>query len=243
MAGFDEAAVEQEEFLQLASILPPDFIFVQNHMPQPFEWIYIPEGIVEITKVGGHIKSQNAYSVHDFFITKYPITNAQYLLSLGREASQEMVNHPALLPDWFDAIEFCEWVRSEIDLPFALPTEYQWQRAAQGHWGYKYPWGDELDKSRFNSGVRGIEGTVPVTQYSDGASPDGVMDMIGNGREWTSTAWSTGLGGIDNVPRVIKGGESGNFFRDYARASSALASDRLIGYAFRLCIQGYDVVS
>jgi formylglycine-generating enzyme required for sulfatase activity len=66
----------------------------------------------------------------------------------------------------------------------SLPTEQQWQRAAQGDDGREYPWGDAFDSSRCNTEESGIKRTTPVNQYPNGISPYGVYDMAGNVWEW-----------------------------------------------------------
>ncbi len=88
---------------------------------------------------------------------------------------------------WYEAVAFCNWLtarssslRSEGEVQkvrVLLPTEQQWQRAAQGDDNRIYPWGDAFDQQCCNTFDNGIHKTTPVTQYPDGASPYGVMDM------------------------------------------------------------------
>jgi formylglycine-generating enzyme required for sulfatase activity len=94
-----------------------------------------------------------------------------------------------------------------------LPTEAQWQYAAQGDDGRAYPWGNEWDAGRCNNNVdgKGIGRTTPVRQYEGkGDSPFGVVDMAGNVDEWCLTLSETGrddLYGTDR--RVLRGGSYG----------------------------------
>jgi iron(II)-dependent oxidoreductase len=115
-------------------------------------------------------------------------------------------NVPRTRVSWFDSMAFCAWLSSEqenrmganrevtLDMHTVatwcvrLPTEQEWQRAAVGDTGWSYPWGNELDESRANYGNQ-IGRATDVARYPQGQSPYGVMDMIGNLREWCRTAW------------------------------------------------------
>ena len=77
-----------------------------------------------------------------------------------------------------------EWLSSKAGLAISLPTEPQWQRAAQGGDGREYPWGNGFDSSRCNTSESGINHTTPVNQYPSGTSSYGVYDMAGNVWEW-----------------------------------------------------------
>ncbi len=105
---------------------------------------------------------------------------------------------------WFEAVAFCRWLSEQSDTQVLLPAEQQWQRAAQGDEAYRFPWGDEFDRSLCNYSSRG---TTPVTQYPQGSSPFGVMDMCGNVLEWCLNEWATGNIGLEGArQRVLRGG-------------------------------------
>jgi formylglycine-generating enzyme required for sulfatase activity len=74
---------------------------------------------------------------------------------------------PVVGVSWYEAAAYCKWLSELTGEAITLPTEQQWQRAAQGDDGRAYPWGPNWDRSRCNNNVdgRGIGRTTPVRQY------------------------------------------------------------------------------
>jgi formylglycine-generating enzyme required for sulfatase activity len=89
--------------------------------------------------------------------------------------------HPCVVT-WHQAEAFCHWIGGR------LPTAAEWEKAARGIDGRLYPWGNQWDSSRYNYiGPKRVAGTLtaPIGSLPRGASPYGVMDMVGNIRHWT----------------------------------------------------------
>ena len=103
-------------------------------------------------------------------------------------------NCPVVGVDWWDANAYAAWRGAR------LPTEEEWEKAARGRSGSKYPWGDEEVLENFNSGAdhepngeiktAGIDGYKywnPVDAILSDESRYGVIGLAGNVSEWTAT--------------------------------------------------------
>jgi formylglycine-generating enzyme required for sulfatase activity len=91
--------------------------------------------------------------------------------------------HPVNEVTWSGARAYCAWRGAR------LPTEAEWEAAARGRDGRRYPWGDAPPTAaRAVFGRRSNE-TEPVGSRPAGATPEGVHDLAGNVAEWTSTLY------------------------------------------------------
>lgn len=93
------------------------------------------------------------------------------------DGSYSEPDKPVVHIDFYDAYAFCEWAGGR------LPTDAEWEKAARGDTGWRYPWGDSFDSSRVV--YSGSAGPDDVDSYSSGTSVYGVYHMAGNVFEWT----------------------------------------------------------
>ncbi len=186
------------------------------------EWIEVPKGefvmgtsvdeVESLIKEYGsnwfrHEAPQLKVFLDSFVISKYPVTNAQYRVFVEATGyklpaspyfalylsggADYLANHPVAWVSWHDALAFCRWAGCR------LPSRAEWEKAARGPNGLKYPWGNQWVEGMCNSSEGGVKMTTAVTQYPQGQSPYGIWDMAGNVWEWTDD-WLT----CDRVPRM-----------------------------------------
>ncbi len=101
-------------------------------------------------------------------------------------------DHPVVLVAHADARAYAVWLSENTGLTWRLPSELEWEKAARGPEGRRFPWGDEFDPAWLNSWDRGPFATTPVASFPEGASPFGLMDAAGQVFEWTATASGQG---------------------------------------------------
>jgi len=133
-----------------------------------------------------------------YYLDKYEVAVGEYAkcVEAGRCAEPatgrycnwgkpELGNYPINCVDWNQAGNYCRWAGKR------LPTEAEWEKAARGSDGRKYPWGNQDATCYYAVMSQGGDGcsrrsTWPVGSRPAGASPYGIMDMAGNVWEWVA---------------------------------------------------------
>ncbi len=184
--------------------------------------------------------------VQGFWIDKFEVTNARYrrcvqagvcTRPVGRAYDDPTkAHHPVTVISWQQAVAYCQWAGKR------LPTEAEWEKAARGTDGRRYPWGNRFDAGRVNAGYS--DGTAAVGSYLQGASPYGAMDMAGNVWEWTSSLYKpypyNSNDGREDLSargaRVNRGGSwyyTSKYIRTYHRANAGHIYRRASDLGFR----------
>ena len=108
-------------------------------------------------------------------------------------------NHPVVLVSLQDARAYARWLSTSSGATWRLPAELEWEKAARGVDGRRFPWGNRFSSELLNSLDAGPFDTLPVGSYPKGASPFGMLDAAGQVFEWTSTMTDSGRA-------IVKGG-------------------------------------
>lgn len=221
-----------------------------------------------------------------FYIGRYEITNAEWrrfrddpgydnpaFWPAGRVVPRDQVpywmqpnNHgggtpgsddyPVIGVNWDSAVAYCNWLSAKTGRRYRLPTEAEWEKAARGTDGRRYPWGNEIDRTVANFVGAQLYDTVRPVGFFDGslrgelqtrsnASPYGAFDMAGNVMEWCADWYARDSyaasprrnpkGPDAGAYRVVRGG---SFFveafdlRSYARSAAwpSFQGHRMIGF-------------
>jgi gamma-glutamyl hercynylcysteine S-oxide synthase len=166
-------------------------------------------------------KPRHTVALKAFFIDKTEVTNAEYkkfVDSTNHKAPPHwqdntfaagQANLPVVQVTWQDANAYAKWAGKR------LPTEVEWEAAARGATGRKYPWGNDWNPAFANIGAGEAGSIQEVGKYPEGQSPFGALDMIGNVWEWTADVLAVYPGSSLPLPdtvdatksyRVIRGG-------------------------------------
>lgn len=110
----------------------------------------------------------------------------------GNTPPQGRERHPVVLVSHGDAVAFAAWLSRRTGQRWRLPSELEWEKAARGTDGRRFPWGEEFDAKLLNSADAGPFDTLPVGSFAAAASPFGLRDAAGQVYEWTSTPAGAG---------------------------------------------------
>jgi formylglycine-generating enzyme required for sulfatase activity len=173
-------------------------------------------------------------SLDPYGIARYPVTGGQYRQFVEDEGYQDerwwtaggfgeysepdewerqvsCPSRPVVGVSWWEAKAFCAWARAGV----RLATEAEWERAARGTKGRKYPWGNEaIDEQRANY-YGGPNHPTPVGIYPLGNTPEGICDLAGNVWEWCED----GFAEYTAESALNSRGDAGGSFRVYRGGS------------------------
>ena len=184
-------------------------------------------------------KPVHKVEVAPFYMDVTEVTCEEYLKFLSAMARRDPRNwtkqtcsagtarQPVTGVDWNDAKAYADWANKR------LPTEQEWEFAARTGRGAIYPWGNEWQPNAANAGNSSAQRLMNVGSYPNGKTPAGVMDLIGNVWEWTSSEIFAYPGGhfssaIPQDVKVIRGGswheannEATSTYRGYLHKTDA----------------------
>ena len=192
----------------------------------------------------------NPLILEDFYMSRHPVTNAQYEQFDPSHKQKRMQgvggDHPVVYVTSLEAENYCQWLSQKDGKNYRLPTEAEWEYAARGTDDRKYPWGNQERRGDFanfadatttfpwrDPQIRdGYPQTSPVGAFPRGASFFGLEDMAGNVWEWCQDIYQPVLGARKPNPRasaaptkrVYRGGSWKSRFsnlRATARSSNA----------------------
>ncbi len=211
------------------------------------EMVWVPSG--EFTM--GSIDFDDEQPVHQvnldgFWMYKEVVTVAQYqqfCTATGREMPPApgwgwQDDHPIVNVSWDDANAYAQWAGA------ALPTEAEWEKAACGTDGRKYPWGNDWDTAKCanHAGLNNPGKPAPVGSYPAGASPYGCLDMVGNVWQWCADWYDdkyyrnspahNPTGAETGKWRVLRGGFWGSSATAYLRTAFRSSSEPAKQYSF-----------
>lgn len=194
---------------------PKPIVEISTIPPQGMVYVSSGEFIIGSDEGTEFEKPKRKIYFKDFFIDQYEVTNVEYkkfVDATGCKPPKDWIennypsgkgNHPVTNITYTNAESCAKWAGKR------LPTEEEWEKAARGTEGQKYPWGNLWAEERAN--VRPVgsfkkSALQPVGSYPKGVSVYGCFDLAGNAWEWTSSKFPASQRGENEKYRIIRGG-------------------------------------
>jgi formylglycine-generating enzyme required for sulfatase activity len=170
------------------------------------QMVFVPSGEFtmgsELPDAGPTERPVTKVTLSKFYISRHLVTNAEYEqfdpTHARKRAPGAGDRHPVVYVSSLEAIKYCQSLSTRERKKYRLPTEAEWEYAARGTDGRKYPWGNHEHRGDLaNFADRntvfawsdreiddGYPESSPVGAFPFGASPFGIEDMAGNVWEW-----------------------------------------------------------
>jgi len=207
----------------------------------------------------------------------YDAIDAATRESLDKSSIEGESNYPVGSVSWRDAVGYCRWLTRQLRDPrvrvpesiaslirdgggkrpwpwiVTLPSEAEWEKAARGADGRRYPWGnDDWDEHRSPKESSGIQCPLAVGAFRGGASAAGVEEQSGHLWEWTRSVPGRypyqpaprreDLRYADLPQRVMRGRAFFSHHREACRAADRFfrdASTRRTAIGFRVVVSPF----
>jgi formylglycine-generating enzyme required for sulfatase activity len=166
--------------------------------------VLIAEGPFNMGSEPGEGISEHETPVHEVHLPAFrigiaPVTNAQYEVFvqetgtrvqrimdwMGQRPREDRLDFPVAGITFEEARAYCEWLSRKTERSYTIPNEAQWEKACRGGITSRYPWGDALDPERSNHG----KSTLTAVTRHPAQNGFGMLDLVGNVRQWTLTLW------------------------------------------------------
>jgi formylglycine-generating enzyme required for sulfatase activity/tRNA A-37 threonylcarbamoyl transferase component Bud32 len=214
--------------------------------------VYIPPGKFMMGSPAGegrdNEKPQHQVTISPFYMSKYPITQAQWRVVAALPHEQRHLtsapsyfkgnNRPVERVSWHDAVEFCARLSKSTKQVYRLPSEAEWEYACRAGTTTPYYFGETITYELVNHNDSRSQttdvGIFPPNNF-------GLYDLHGNVWEWCADTWSDSYAGAptdgsiweqaNKNQSLLRGGSRGNY-PDYCRSAVRYSEARVYAYSY-----------
>lgn len=195
----------------------PSSIQKDDEAIMPTAWVQVPSGVYTLgDAMHPAERPEHKLQLASFEMGRFPVTNADFAEFMAAGAYQkaeywfpegwrhrqeqswhqpafwgeasyrsglDFPQHPVVGVCWYEAMAYARWAGCR------LPSEAEWEAAARGSEGRIWPWGNQWEADCANTAEAKHLSTTPVGLYPLGATPTGLLDLIGNVFEWTASVY------------------------------------------------------
>jgi formylglycine-generating enzyme required for sulfatase activity len=256
--GYVEPLLAVGDALPLHMLLVPGGTFLMGQTEAEKAELIRQVGEEDYKKYYGRELPQHEVTVPQFFMGRYPVTQAQWrVVAAMPQVKSELQpdpsrfkgdNRPVERVNWYDAVEFCARLSAHTSRQYRLPSEAEWEYACRAGTTTPFYFGNTLTtevanydgNSTYADGPKGEyrEETTPVDHFGI-ANAFGLCDMHGNVDEWCQDHFHSDYKGAPTDGSAWV--EGGNSERRILRGGSWGGDPRYCRSAYRADIEpGYD---